>query len=282
MHTGEPYTRTVDVLAPEAVVPLLQGRFGQPYLYGAECESTQLLLLGSGLPEGAVAATEHQTGGRGRHGRSWIAPPGSSLLFSVLLRPPLERRVPELSLVSALAVAEAVEEAAGRHAQVKWPNDVLVEGRKVAGILAELRGDAVVVGIGINVRQAEGDLPADAPTPPGSLRSTAGVAPDRAPLLAAVLDRLERSYATWLDGGLAALYGEIGARDALRGRQVTLDGSALTARRILPDGRLEVETPEGDVRALESGEVRLRASSAPHPGRVEPSTTSRGRRRGTR
>lgn len=249
----------MDVLAPEAVVPLLEGRFGRPYLYAPECESTQLLLLGSGHPEGAVAATEHQTGGRGRHGRAWTAPPRSSLLFSVLLRPPLDRHVPELSLVAAVTVAEAIEEATHRRASVKWPNDVLVEARKVAGILAELRGDAVVVGIGVNVRQTEDELPTDAPTPPGSLRSTTGVAPDRAPLLAAVLGRLEHRYTQWLDGGLHALHAEVEARDALRGRQVTLDGRALTARRILPDGRLEVEAENGQVRALESGEVRLLA-----------------------
>jgi BirA family transcriptional regulator, biotin operon repressor / biotin---[acetyl-CoA-carboxylase] ligase len=245
------------LLAPEAVVPLLRGRFGRPYAYGAECESTQLLLLDSGLPEGAVAVTEHQTGGRGRHGRPWVAPPRSSLLFSVLLRPPLERSAPELSLVAALAVTEAVGDTTGAHAQVKWPNDVLVEGRKVAGILAELRGHVVVVGIGVNVRQAEDELPADAPTTPGSLRSTTGAEVDRAALLVSVLDRLERAYGTWREGGLSALHPEIEARDFLRGRKVTLDGRELTARRILPDGRLEVEAPGGEVRALGSGEVRL-------------------------
>ena len=95
-----------DTLAPDAVEPHLSGRFGKPYLYEPECESTQQLLLGSGLPEGAVAATDHQTGGRGRLGRAWEEPAGSSVLVSVLLQPPAERRLPELSLVAALAVAE--------------------------------------------------------------------------------------------------------------------------------------------------------------------------------
>jgi BirA family biotin operon repressor/biotin-[acetyl-CoA-carboxylase] ligase len=244
-------------LAPEAVVPLLRGRFGQPYLYVEECESTQLLLLGSGLPEGAVAVADHQTGGRGRHGRPWIAAPGSSVLLSVLLRPPLGRRVPELSLLSALAVAEAIDRVTGATAQVKWPNDVLIDDRKVAGILAELRAPVVVVGIGVNVRQSEDELPADAPTPPGSLRSTTGLEVNRAALLVAILGQLERVYDTWQENGLAPLHAEIEARDFLRGRKVTLGGHELTVRRILPDGRLEVETPEGEVRALDSGEVRL-------------------------
>ena len=98
-----------DTLAPNAVAPHLSGRFGTPYLYEPECASTQQLLLGSGLPEGAVAATDHQTDGRGRLGRTWEEPPASSVLLSVLLHPPAERRLPELSLVAALAVAEAVE-----------------------------------------------------------------------------------------------------------------------------------------------------------------------------
>lgn len=244
-------------LAPEAVESRLRGRFGRPYLYVRECESTQLLLLDSGLPEGAVAVAEHQTGGRGRHGRAWVAPPGSSLLVSLLLRPPLERRVPELSLVAALAVSEAIEERTGARAGVKWPNDVLIDGRKVAGILAELRGATVVLGIGVNVSQAEEELPADAPTPPGSLRSTTGATTERVDLLAAILERLERGYDAWRVDGLEALMPGIEARDVLRGRAVTLDQDELTARRILPNGRLEVADAGGEVRALESGEVRL-------------------------
>src|SRR5687767_8609016 len=98
-----------DRLAPEVVEPHLRGRFGTPYLYEEACESTQLLLLGSGLPEGAVAVTDHQTGGRGRLGRSWDVPAGSSVLVSLLLEPPPDRVLPQLSLVAALATAIAVE-----------------------------------------------------------------------------------------------------------------------------------------------------------------------------
>ncbi|MFO7572859.1 MAG: biotin--[acetyl-CoA-carboxylase] ligase [Gaiellaceae bacterium] len=244
-------------LAPEAVAPHLRGRFGSPYLYELECASTQALLLDSGLPEGAVAVTEHQTAGRGRHGRAWVAPPGSSVLLSVLLRPPADRRLPELSLVAALAVAEAIDEVAGSHSRVKWPNDVLIDGRKVAGILAELRGAAVVVGVGVNVSQPEEELPADAPTPPGSLHSTTRASPDRAVLLSSILLRLERAYDTWRDRGLAGLHEGIAARDYLRGRRVTADGDEVTARTIREDGRLEVETEDGAVRSLDSGEVLL-------------------------
>jgi BirA family biotin operon repressor/biotin-[acetyl-CoA-carboxylase] ligase len=237
------------------VTPHLRGRFGTPYLYEPECESTQLLLLGSGLPEGAVAATDHQTRGRGRMGRTWSAPPASSLLVSVLLQPPSKRHLPELSLVAALAGAEAVELATSLAAQVKWPNDVMVSRRKVAGILSELADGTVVVGIGMNVNQTRSELPLDAPAAPASLRTLTGTTFERAELLGSLLLRLERRYDTWRRGGLDELYGELGARDFLRGRRVAADGVAGTATRILRDGRLEIATDDGDVRLVESGEV---------------------------
>ena len=244
-----------DTLSSELVEPHLSGRFGKPYLYEPECESTQQLLLGSGLPEGAVAATDHQTVGRGRLGRTWEEPPGSSVLVSVLLRPPAGRRLPELSLVAALAVAEAVEVAVVLAAQVKWPNDVMLNRRKVAGILSELSDGTVVVGIGINVNQTRDELPLDAPTEPASLRTATGTTYDRAVLLGSLLGRLERMYDVWLEQGLDGVYGGLGARDFLRGRRITADGEPATATQILRDGRLEIETDAGEVKALESGEV---------------------------
>jgi len=244
-----------DTLSREAVAPYLSGRFGKPYLYEAECESTQQLLLGSGLPEGAVAATDHQTAGRGRLGRTWEEPAATSVLVSVLLHPPAERRLPELSLVAALAVAESVEIAVVLAAQVKWPNDVMLNRRKVAGILSELSDGTVVVGIGINVNQTREELPRDSPTELASLRTSTGTTYDRAVLLGSLLSRLERMYDVWLDAGLDGVYGGLGARDFLRGRRITADGEPATAVQILRDGRLEIETDSGEVKALESGEV---------------------------
>jgi BirA family biotin operon repressor/biotin-[acetyl-CoA-carboxylase] ligase len=246
---------TASSISSETVAPYVRGRFGKPYLYEPECESTQLLLLGSGLPEGATAATDHQTGGRGRMGRLWTAPPASSVLVSVMLHPPPERHLPELSLVAALAAAEAVEGATGLTAQIKWPNDVMLNRRKVAGILSELSDGTVVVGIGINVNQTRDELPLDTPTEAGSLRTLTGNSYDRAVLLGSLLFRLERIYDGWRHGGLADLYGEIGARDFLRGRRITVDGTAATALQILRDGRLEVATDGGETRTIESGEV---------------------------
>jgi len=244
-----------DTLAPDDVAPHLSGRFGEPYLYEPECASTQQLLLGSGLPEGAVAATDHQTSGRGRLGRVWEAPAGSAVLASVLLQPPTGSRLPELSLVAALAVAETVEAAVVLSTQVKWPNDVMLNRRKVAGILSEVSDGTVVVGIGINVNQARDELPLDAPTEPASLRTATGTTYDRAVLLGSLLSRFERMYNVWRDKGLDGIYGGLGARDFLRGRRITADGEAATAIQIMRDGRLEIETDAGEVKAVESGEV---------------------------
>ena len=248
-----------DSLAFDAVDRHIRGRFGKPYLYEPECESTQLLLIGSGLPEGAAATAEHQTSGRGRHGRRWETPPGTAVLVSLMLHPPAERHLPELSLVAALAVAEAVEGATELTAQVKWPNDVMLNRRKVAGMIAELADGAVVVGMGINVNQTRDELPLEAPTEPGSLRTVTGTMHDRAALLGSLLFRLERIYDGWRHGGLADLYGELGARDFLRGRRIFVGEEEATALQILRDGRLEIVTDAGEKRTIESGEIRYAA-----------------------
>ncbi|HEU5477727.1 MAG TPA: biotin--[acetyl-CoA-carboxylase] ligase [Gaiellaceae bacterium] len=184
-------------LSPGSVEPLLQGRLGRPYRFVEECASTQRLLDGDET-EGATVATDHQTHGRGRLGRTWEAPPGRALLFSVLLRPsPPMALWPELSLVAGDAVAAALRVAAGVASELSHPNDVLVEGRKVAGILPEATVGRVVLGIGVNVNQTAEELPLDTPKPPVSLRVATGREWTRAPLLAAILLGLERGYDDW-------------------------------------------------------------------------------------
>lgn len=240
-------------LTPEAVEPLLAGRFGRPLVYRERCESTQRLLDAS-LPEGATAVCDEQIAGRGRLGRAWEAPPGTAVLCSVLLRPPSGRRVAELSLAAGVAVAETVEAELKLSAQIKWPNDVLVNRKKVAGVLAEAVADVVVLGVGLNVNQTRTDLPADARVPPASLLTTDGVRRERAPLLADLLARLEHAYDRWLDGGLGALYEGLGARDFLRGRRIFVDGQPGVGVAIDRSGRLEVAIG-AERRVIESGEV---------------------------
>ena len=178
------------------VVPLLRGRFGRPYSFVPRCASTQRLL--DGAPEGAVVATDEQTEGRGRLGRSWHAPPGSSVLFSIVLTPDVPpHRLPELSIVAGKAVAEAISTETGLPTSVKHPNDVLIHGRKVAGVLAESSEGRVLLGIGINVSQRADELPADVSHPATSL-ALEGADADRRVLLATVLERLERAYNAWV------------------------------------------------------------------------------------
>jgi BirA family transcriptional regulator, biotin operon repressor / biotin---[acetyl-CoA-carboxylase] ligase len=151
-------------------------------------------------PEGAVLVAEEQTAGRGRLGRSWQSPPRSALTFSVLLRPaPAAGLRGWLPLLAGVAVASAVHTVAGLDAGLKWPNDVLVAGRKLAGILGEQSGDAVIIGIGLNVSTEIAELP---PPGPGSLQPTSLAIEGaqhaaREPLLIEILNRLEQWYQVW-------------------------------------------------------------------------------------
>jgi BirA family biotin operon repressor/biotin-[acetyl-CoA-carboxylase] ligase len=185
-------------LAPETVVPRLRGRFGHPYVFVAVCPSTQRLLTDE-HSEGAVALTEEQAEGRGRLGRRWLSPPRVSLLFSVLLVPPVETaRLPELTVVAGNACADAIEHVTGLAPEIKLPNDVLIGGRKTAGILAEARDGRVVLGIGVNVNVTARDLPQGIDPPATSLLLETGSEVDRVELLVEILGRLERAYDDWV------------------------------------------------------------------------------------
>ena len=173
-----------------------RGRLGRPYVWVERCASTQQLL--DGAPEGAVAVADEQTHGRGRLGRTWEAPPGKALLFSIVLEPRVPgERLPELSLVAGRALAQAIAAETGLRAEVKAPNDVLIGGRKVAGILGEATDGRVVLGIGVNVAQDAGELPTRTQFAATSL-ALEGAETDRGRLLATILETLERLYDEWL------------------------------------------------------------------------------------
>jgi BirA family biotin operon repressor/biotin-[acetyl-CoA-carboxylase] ligase len=187
----------VHELSPDAVLPLLRGRLGRPYRFVESCPSTQRLLADNDT-EGTTVATDHQTAGRGRLGRTWEDVAGRSILASVLLLPEAPMPLwPELSLVAGEAVAAALHAETGIDATLRHPNDVVVAGRKLVGVLPEASPGRVVLGIGVNVNQTAEELPADTAKPPTSLRVELGREVGRAPLLAAILHELELGYDRW-------------------------------------------------------------------------------------
>lgn len=218
----------------------------------------------AGAPHGSLWVADTQTAGRGRQGRRWESPPGENLLFSVLLRIPcVPARVPPLSLVVGLAVRDAVAKALGETGddavKVKWPNDVHVRGRKIAGILVEsavagTRVESLIVGIGINVKTRE--FPPELASLATSVALEGGAA-DRAAILLDVLAGLDRDLERAAHTGLGALHARLEAHDALAGKRITSDGLAGIASGIDLDGRLLLRGDDGTVHRVASGEVHL-------------------------
>jgi BirA family biotin operon repressor/biotin-[acetyl-CoA-carboxylase] ligase len=202
-----------------------------------------------GAAEGLVLAAEEQASGRGRMGRSWVSPPGASLTFSVLLRPdgvPPARRG-WLPLIAGVAAASAVRDTSGADARLKWPNDVLISGRKLAGILAEQHGGEVVVGIGINVSASAAELPAPGPA---SLPATS---------LLRVLERLERQYLAWrADPGAGRVRDAYRALCSTLGREVRVE---LPGGQLLSGSALDVDS---------DGRLLVRPSAAGRCAEVSP------------
>ena len=222
-------------------------------------DSTQSLLARwarEGVAGGTVIVAEHQTEGRGRRGGAWWDAPGESLLMSVLLRPAVAAaRVAELSLVAAVAVSDALASAAEVTARIRWPNDVLVDGRKICGILpdavcgADGRVEHVVLGIGINLTQRA--FPPELAGRAASLLLVTGRTPDRARVEAAVLAALDARYTEWLSGGFAALREAWRARSSTLGARVALpDGGSGVAVDIDGEGALLVDAGQGLTRVV--------------------------------
>lgn len=210
-----------------------------------EVTSTQSVafeLAADGVPDGTVVVADHQTAGRGRRGRGWYDEPGANLLFSIVLRPRLElARLPTLSLTAAVAVAEALAEVAALPARLKWPNDVLVEGRKIAGILLESRTDGaplVVLGLGVNVGQRS--FPSDVAAGATSIALMSGRALARDVVLAAVLGRFGEWRARLEADGFAPVRERWLALADTIGRVVSIDGIRGTAVELDADGALIV------------------------------------------
>jgi BirA family biotin operon repressor/biotin-[acetyl-CoA-carboxylase] ligase len=229
----------------------VSARLGTPRVHHRSTDSTSdraRALALAGAPHGTLVTAGEQRVGRGRQGRRWSAPPGRALLMSLVLRdwPPL------LPIVGAVAVADV----AGSQAAIKWPNDVLLDGRKLAGVLGEARQQEgwAVLGIGINVAVRAADLPPELRDRAASL----GLEPAQ---IEPTLERLLRALERRLAQPTAGLLADYRARDALAGREVGWARGAGIARGVDDSGRLLVELADGSRTALDAGEVHLQPAA---------------------
>jgi BirA family transcriptional regulator, biotin operon repressor / biotin---[acetyl-CoA-carboxylase] ligase len=243
------------------------GRVGWRIHYFHDLASTQRVaaeMADEGAAQGTVVIAELQTAGRGRMGRAWHSPPGVNLYTTIILRPSMPlAEVPRLSLVAGVAAAEALETVASGIVALKWPNDVWLNGRKAGGIIAEAVTDAkqrlkcVLLGIGLNLNLAPGDLPDDLRDKATSVRIATGRVCDRIELAATLFNRMHSRYMEVEAGGFAAVRPSWERYSALTGRRVTvIDGDARTAGVVLGidrDGALLLDTDDGRERILTGG-----------------------------
>jgi BirA family biotin operon repressor/biotin-[acetyl-CoA-carboxylase] ligase len=228
-------------------VPTAGALLGRPRVHHRVLGSTNdraRALAAAGAPHGTLVTATAQSAGRGRQGRTWVAPPGRALTCSLVVRGP----GPLLPLAAGVAVAEV----AGPSARIKWPNDVLLDARKVAGILVEGRPQEgwAVLGIGVNVAVSPDELPPE-------LRERAGTLGRDPAALETVLGELLGALERWLPAGGEDVLAAVRARDALRGHPIRWAGGTGTATGIDDAGRLLVTRSAGEVLALDAGEVHL-------------------------
>jgi BirA family biotin operon repressor/biotin-[acetyl-CoA-carboxylase] ligase len=260
------------ILMQRSSFELTAKRLGSEVRFLKETESTNRdadAAAQAGAAEGLLIMADSQTAGRGRMTRTWFSPSGINLYFSLLLRPNVELALaPSLPLVVGLAVTEALVACApALLPKIKWPNDILVNGKKICGILCELQTkqshvDYIVVGVGINVNLTADQLPAELKECATSILIENGTPLKREQLLAAILNRLEPIYDNWRAFGFKPLVQNINALDALRGATIRMDlsGSPIEgiASGIQDDGSLLLQTAKGPV-PIYSGEAHILA-----------------------
>lgn len=262
-----------DALYPPLFSPLVRGKFGRPYHFYPVVSSTNDIakeLARQGAPEGALVVAEEQTGGRGRLGRGWHSPPGG-LWFSLVLRPPVSPAATQsLPVLLSLAVTDGVAAFPLPPVEVKWPNDIVCQGKKVGGILVELGAEAeavhfVVAGIGLNVNITS--FPAPLEKTATSLQKIAGEALSRPQLLSAILAAAERYYSRWCREGFAPFREDYERRLCLLGREVEICCGGNIARGAVAgvdaEGRLVLVSPDGTKRRFVGGEVTFKQKPRP-------------------
>jgi BirA family biotin operon repressor/biotin-[acetyl-CoA-carboxylase] ligase len=218
-----------------------------------------------GAPHGGMVIAEEQTKGRGRWGRTWFSPPRKNLHLTLTMKLPAEHPpLGTLSLLTGVAIVEALRQRFSVPAFVKWVNDVVVDGKKLAGILIEGVGsDWVLIGIGVNVNLAETELPDELRTTATSLQMVKGTPVDRREVLSALLVSLESWWERWAQGAMGSVWQALEGWDWLRDKSVTAhlpDGTTLHgfAVGIMPDGGLRLRLDDGTERTLTAGDVTVR------------------------
>ncbi len=254
----------------------LQARLGKPRIIGRDIRVLDQVISTNDVieqmttdnpTEGLAVFAESQTKGRGRLGRRWSSPSGKGLWFSILLRPNLHpMEITQLTAAAATALARAIENETGLHAEIKWPNDLLIDGKKVAGILTELQGELdlvhyVIIGIGIDVQQSPSDFPAELRKSAISLKMALGRPVDRPSLATAILRELDRDYARILDRQFKELAEEWEARCSTLGQHVSIEVGARTLRgraeALDPNGALLLRTDHGRLEPITGGDVLI-------------------------
>lgn len=225
-------------------------------------------LAEEGTLEGTVVIADTQLQGKGRLGRAWSSPPGVNLYCSVVLRPSVKPyEAPQLTFLSAVAVARAIEKSTSLKPEIKWPNDVLIGNKKIAGLLNEMSAETdvtnfVILGIGVNLNMAAGQFPSDLRNPATSLLLETGRPVSRVLFTSIMLGELDRLYAAFLSHGFGQVREEWQQRCNAQGRQVSVsDGGAELLRGMFDgidgDGALLVRRPDGRVERILSGDVRV-------------------------
>jgi len=271
LFTGYRLTRIPDVVLPQLLRPRLRSsRLGKTFYHFYSVDSTnafamRLLSHGRSVPDGTLILAEAQTAGRGRMGRTWHSEPEAGLYLSLVLRPDISPTFAALiTLGCAVALHNAVERQTGLNADIKWPNDLLVDGKKVAGILAEIQADldrihVLVVGVGLNVNH--GALPQDLAERATSLKLVSGHPHSRLDILLDFLEQFEALIDRFHAEGPEVIVAEWTRHSSFAfGRRVQIvDGSRTVegvTKGLNPFGALRVETQEGQIQELYSGEVR--------------------------
>ncbi|ALS78402.1 biotin--acetyl-CoA-carboxylase ligase [Planococcus kocurii] len=268
-----------DTLEPLGIQTGLKTKsIGREIEYVESCASTQIIahqLAQEGAPDGTVVLTETQTAGRGRLARKWDSAANKGAWMSIILRPDVApQKAPQFTLVTAVAVVRAIEEVTGLQPQIKWPNDILLNGKKCTGILTELQSDAdgiqaLIIGIGLNINQEKDDFDAEVQDIATSLKMESGEAVNRQKLVQSLLFYMELYTHMYIEEGFAMLkilwesYSTtIGQPVRARMTNQTLEG---IAEGITDDGVLQLRTADGKLHGIYSADIEMTNESRKTP-----------------